>query len=467
VIHDRSPSQADLGIIGAKKSPGETRIVDENLFVTYGLPALGGLLAWLFLFLALRAGRRHRLVSDLPTSKTTGVFIGLVALKGTAEAERPLTSFLAEQACVYYHWQVDEQWSRTVTETYTDSQGNTQTRTRTESGSTTVDQGGDAIPFYLHDDCGIIRIQSEKAEVQAVTTFDHSCGRGDRLYYDKGPARAVADSDHHRRFVEHAIPLHAPLYVVGQAREREDVVAPEIAHAPQAETFLISTRSQEQVRRGLAWQFWLIGLLGVVFAAGGFMIRDSVRHRPIADNITLYVSVGSVFVVAWLLGWIGMVYNSMVSLRRRVQQAWANVEVQLKRRHDLIPNLLSIVQGIRHYERTLQDELAYLRNQLIATRPGVPGPDPQATTAIVGAIRERYPELKANSSFLHLHQNLVDTEQRIALARGYFNDSATFYNARLQMIPDRFIVALGAMKPQVLMTADNFERAPVEVKLAD
>ncbi len=162
--------------------------MDEKLLITYGFPALGGLLALLFLFLALRAGRHQRLVSDLPTSKTTGVFIGLVELKGTAEAEQPLISYLAEQSCVYYQWQVDEQWSRVVTETYTDSEGRTQTRTRIESGSTTVAQGGDQIPFYLQDDCGIIRIQPEKAKVEPRTTFDYSCGPSASLYYAKGPA---------------------------------------------------------------------------------------------------------------------------------------------------------------------------------------------------------------------------------------------------------------------------------------
>ena len=77
--------------------------------ITYGIPGLGGLLALLFFWLALRAGRRQRLVADLPTSKTTGVFIGLVELKGSAEAERPLVSFLAEASCVYYQWSVNEQ----------------------------------------------------------------------------------------------------------------------------------------------------------------------------------------------------------------------------------------------------------------------------------------------------------------------------------------------------------------------
>ncbi len=100
--------------------------------------AAGALLALVCLWFSLRAGRRQRLVDNLPTSKTTGVFIGLVDLNGTAEVEKPLLSYLTQTQCVLYGWQVEEHWSRTVIETYTDGEGHTQTRTRTESGWTTV-----------------------------------------------------------------------------------------------------------------------------------------------------------------------------------------------------------------------------------------------------------------------------------------------------------------------------------------
>jgi hypothetical protein len=142
------------------------------------------------------------------------------------------------------------------------------------------------------------------------------------------------------------------------------------------------------------------------------------------------------------------------------------VEVQLKRRHDLIPNLVETVKGLRDYERNLQSELAELRSQMEATPPGVEGPDHRACGTVLLAIRERYPELKADDSFLNLQKNLSDTEQRIALARGYFNEIATFYNTRLEVVPDRFVAALVGLKPQVLMAANDFERAPVEVSLA-
>jgi hypothetical protein len=139
------------------------QVLAELLFIgqrSQGLtlwgPWVGGVLALLCLWAALRANRHRRWVDDTPTSKTTGVFIGLVEVKGTAETERPLVSYLAQQPCVCYSWSVEEHWSRMVTETYTDSEGNTHTRTRTESGTTTVASGGEQAPFYLKDDLGVV-----------------------------------------------------------------------------------------------------------------------------------------------------------------------------------------------------------------------------------------------------------------------------------------------------------------------
>ncbi|MSR65171.1 MAG: LemA domain-containing protein [Verrucomicrobiae bacterium] len=429
-------------------------------------PVLGSFVSLLCLYFSLRAARRRRFVADVPTSKTTGVFIGLVELKGTAEAEEPLASFLAGTPCICYTWSVEEHWSRTVTETYTDSQGRTQTRTRHESGWKTVANGGEEIPFYLQDDCGVIRIQPAHAKIEPATVFDTTCGRSDALYYGKGPTCAVADSDHRRHFVERAVPLHGTIYVMGQARERKDVVAAEIAHDGKELMFLISTRTEEQVSSGLHGTFWLVGLLGLMLCVAGFVGRDvAIQCDPQSFNAT-YLFEGSGFLFVWFVGWFWMVYNSMIDLRQRVRQAWANVDVQLKRRYDLIPNLVRAVEGMRDHEQKLQTELARLRTQLQATPPGEPGPDHQACSVTMTTVVERYPELRANESFLNLQKNLVDTEQRIALARSYFNDIAMFYNTRFQTIPDRYIAALGTMKPQVLMAANDFERAPLRVNLA-
>lgn len=419
-------------------------------------PVAGSVGAAVFLGFALRAGRRQRLVDNLPTGKTTGVFIGLVELKGTAEAEQPLQSYLTGTTCVYHKWTVEEHWSRTVTETYRDNAGNT--RTRRESGWTTVANGDDQTLFYLQDECGVIRVNPNGAKIEPKKTLAVECGPGDALYYGKGPAGAILNSDLRRRFVEHQIPLHAPVYVMGQARERDDVVAAEIANDAKSPIFLISTRTEEQVSTGMRFAFWGLGMLGLIAVVIGFVVLE----RGIAS----YIVAGGSYLAAWGAGWVWMVYNSAVELRQRVRQAWSNVDVQLKRRADLIPNLVHAVEGMRDHESETQTAVAQLRGQLEATPPGKPGVDPQACVTVIRAVAERYPELKANSTFMNLQENLVDTENRIALARAYFNEIATHYNTRLQTVPDGLVARLGSLEPRTLMAAADFERAPVEVNLA-
>jgi hypothetical protein len=170
---------------------------------------------------------------------------------------------------------------------------------------------------------------------------------------------------------------------------------------------------------------------------------------------------------AALGAWVWLSYNSLIDLRQRVRRAWSQVDVQLKRRNDLIPRLVEVVQALRSHEADTQGALAQLRSQLAATAPGETGPDPHGLGKMLLALRERYPELKAQEGFTRLQDNLVDTENRIALARGYFNEIATHFNTRLQTVPERFVAQLARMQPKPLMAAAEFERAPLRVKLAE
>jgi hypothetical protein len=433
--------------------------------MTYSLLSVlvGSLVSLGCLIGAFFALRRKRLIDDLPTSKAQGVFIGLVELRGTAESENPLTSYLAETRCVQYVWKVDEHWSRTVVETYTDDKGHPQTRTRTESGWTGVAGGSQSIPFYLKDETGVIRVVPEGANINGITVFDQTCSPNSDLYFGKGPAHEVANSTHQRRFHETVVPLHSMLYIIGQAREREDIVAAEIAHDKNAPMFLISTRTERQVSRRYALSFWLWSILGLLAAIGGaigysMLETGSIVWQPL-------VTAAGAFIVAMLLGWIWAVYNSLINLRNMVGQGESQVDVQLRRRHDLIPNLVRAIEGYRTHESETQKLLADIRTQMEATLPGEPGPDPAGIAPMLNIIVERYPELKASESFLQLQQALADTEQRIALARDYFNNIATFYNIRLDIIPDRFVAAIARLRPQGLLAAADFERAPVHIQL--
>ena len=426
--------------------------------------AAGSVLALGCLVGAFYELRCKRTIDDLPTSKTQGVFIGLAELKGTAESETPLSGFLSGATCVQYAWQVEEHWQRTVTETSRDAQGHMQTRTRTESGWTRVADGGEAEPFYLKDDTGVIRIIPQGAKIEAKSTFNETVNPSSPLYYGKGPASAIANSTHQRRFHETALPLHALLYVMGPAREREDVVAPEVARDKSAAMFLISVRSEKQISSGYGRWSWFWMVLGLAVAVGAGVASTVIANAGSTAPIWI---IGGGYLLALLLGWVWTVYNSLIGLRNRVNQAWSQVEVQLKRRHDLIPNLVHSIEGYRQYEKETQTVLAEMRGQMEATPPGVAGQDFKGLAAVIRLTAEKYPDLKASESFLKLQQSLVDTEQRIALARDYFNDIATFYNTRLSIIPDRFAAGLARLNPRTLMSASDFERAPVSVKLVE
>jgi hypothetical protein len=266
--------------------------------------------------------------------------------------------------------------------------------------------------------------------------------------------------------VETAILLHTNLYIMGQAREREDIVAAEIAKDKKAPMFLISTRTEKQISAGLGTGFWVLMISGLLVAVGGVWAGHLALFSNQAQGWQPYaVTVGG-YLVIMVLGWVWMVYNSLINLRQRVKQGWSQVDIELKRRNDLIPNLVQVVEGYAAHEKGLQEVVTRLRQQLSATPPGVAGPDYAGCEPTLRVVMENYPDLKASELFLKLQKELTDTEQRIALARDYFNQIVTFYNTRLEIVPDTILAKTMGLKHQTLMTAAEFERAPVVVDLA-
>jgi hypothetical protein len=425
---------------------------------------LCALAAPLLLWGSLHLRRRHRLLADMPTSKAAGVFIGLTELQGTAESAAPLTSNLAGMRCVQYHYVVEEEWSRLVTETTTDSKGRSRTTTRREGGWAEVASGGETVDFYVQDETGAVLVRPEGAKLEPLRLFDETVTRGDPLYYAKAPAGAVAHSDHRRRFTEYGLPLHTPLFIVGRARERADVVAAEITADPAAELFLISARSEAKVQSGYAVWSWVCLFFGLACTLGGFLLYQTFRAAPFFPGH--FIAVGAGFLAVFTLGWVWMVYNSLVSLRERTRQGWSLVDVQLKRRHDLIPGLVAACAGLAGHEASTQTALASLRAQQQATPPGVAGPDFTGLAGPLRAVIEDHPDLVAQEGFARLHRELVATEQRVALARTYYNDIATAFATRLERIPDRWVARLGRMRPPPLLGATDFERASVPLNFA-
>jgi hypothetical protein len=414
-----------------------------------------GIIALVCLVVAFHFYRRRRLVDDTPTSKTQGVFLGLSELKGTAESETPLESYLTAAKCVWYSYKVEEHYTRTSV----DAKG----RVTTQSGWQSVAHGSESVPIFLKDDTGVIRVLPQGAEVHGLEIFKKEVKRDDALYYGKGPDTSVPGSTHRRRFIEDAIPLHANIYVIGQARVRTDAVAAEIASS-KGSMFIVSTHSEKQHSDRFKLWYWLWLGIGLVVAAIGAGVYFS-QASPSASVFPAVIGAALIYALATFIGWVWTAYNSLVNLRARVCQGLSQIDVELKRRADLIPNLVAAVEGYRSHESGLQQLVAELRNQQAITMETQDG-GLKGIAARLAIVAEKYPDLKAGQSFLSLQKSLSETEQRLALARDYYNSIATFYRTRLEIFPDGVLGGLLGFKPMALLEAATFERAPIEVNLA-
>lgn len=417
------------------------------------------------LVLSLRAGRRQLLIDNLPTSKTSGVFMGLVELKGRAESAMPLKSQFAGVECVWFRFTVKERSTERSTQTVSNSDGSTSTRLTTKTAWTTIASiTQDSMPFELQDDRGSIRVLPRGARVEPQLVMNRTVYRGDDLY-ESVYHTEVSGSDGVRQIIEEAIRLHSRIYVVGQARQRRDVVAAEIAADPQAPLFVISTRDEASVSRSFRLSFWGIGLLGLAIAMLGLYAWLDGKGSNDPLPLMSYGRLAAGYLFIWFAGWVVMLANSLIELRQRVRQAWANIDVELKRRADLLPQLVKIVAGLLEHEKMVQPLLAALRAQSGATAPGRPGPDPAAVSNPLRIVAEAYPALKAQDLFLKLQKQLAQTEERIALARGYFNDIATFFNTRLGVFPDGLLGGFMGMRSQLLMNEAGFMRSAAAAKM--
>ncbi len=144
-------------------------------------------------------------------------------------------------------------------------------------------------------------------------------------------------------------------------------------------------------------------------------------------------------IIAALVVWIIVIYNGLVAMRQRVNQSFADVDVQLKQRHDLIPNLVETVKGYAAHERGTLEAVVQARNAAMAAQG--PAAQAQAENMLTGALRqlfalsEAYPDLKANANFQQLQAELSDIENKIAAARRCFNNAVQEYNTGIQQFP--------------------------------
>ena len=163
---------------------------------------------------------------------------------------------------------------------------------------------------------------------------------------------------------------------------------------------------------------------------------------------------------------VALMYNHLVGLRNRVTESWSNVDTELKRRYDLIPNLVETVKGYAAHERETLQRVVEARARAVAStgRPSSQAADENVLVESMKslfAVAERYPDLKASESFLKLQEELTDTEDRIQAARRFYNGNVRDFNNSCQSVPTNLIAGLFKFQP-----ADFFEIESVEMRLA-
>ena len=175
-----------------------------------------------------------------------------------------------------------------------------------------------------------------------------------------------------------------------------------------------------------------------------------------------------VVLVVLIGGYVLVTYNGLVSLRNRIENAWAQIDVQLKRRYDLIPNLVETVKGYASHEKETLERVIQARNAGMGAS-GVQE-QAQAENMLTGALKsvfalsEAYPDLKANQNFLQMQEELTGTEGRIAYARQFYNDTVYRYNTKIQSFPGNIIANNFKFAEREYFQADDEARGPVNVQ---
>lgn len=192
------------------------------------------------------------------------------------------------------------------------------------------------------------------------------------------------------------------------------------------------------------------------------MITLSEKKRGYQMSTTLII----ILIIVAIVLVYAAIYNGIIKYRNWNQEAWSQIDVQLKRRNDLIPNLIETVKGYAKHEQETLSKIVQMRNQLVDNTSATN--DPKATMAVsdqlsqslksIFALSEAYPDLKANEEFLKLQEELANTENKIAYARQSFNASATQYNNKIQTFPGNIIAGFHGFKPVEYLAIPEAEK---------
>lgn len=175
-----------------------------------------------------------------------------------------------------------------------------------------------------------------------------------------------------------------------------------------------------------------------------------------------------IIILVVIAGYIMAIYNSLASLKVRREEAWSQIDVQLKRRADLIPNLLETVKGYAKHEKELFENVTKARSALMSASTPQQAQDAENmfkdTMKSLFAVAESYPELKASDNFKQLQSELSDTESKIAYSRQFFNSVVRDFNSKIVTFPSNLVASMFGFKQETFFQVDESDRQNVEVK---
>ena len=180
------------------------------------------------------------------------------------------------------------------------------------------------------------------------------------------------------------------------------------------------------------------------------------------------IIISIIAVVLLIAVFVISVYNGLVKARQKVKNSWSQIEVQLQRRFDLIPNLVESVKGYMSHEAGVLEKVAQLRTSWANTNSTEEkvqiNNELSGVLKTIMAVSENYPELKANTNFIDLQNSLKETENKISYSRQFYNDSVTMYNTKTEVFPSNIIASMFGFKPEALFNVDS-EEARQNVKV--
>lgn len=407
--------------------------------------------------------RRRRVYADQPTTPAAAVFAGYNEVVGTAYARQPLISKRTQTPSVEWSYLLEEERRHTRTVSETDSNGRSSSRTETYEQWHNIEQDGRQLAaMEVRDQSGSVWIRTEGAKLVPRQFYREEFRRDD----DRGFFAKMGDNRTGKyRETERGIAVNDELFVVGTAFLDTDTAVPYLAKGD-AGPFMISTKSEDSHTGNLGSG---VVFLVVIFAIATVAANVFAFDEPSLDRAQTWlpgvvVALLGLFFATWIV-----TFNRLQTVGQAARRAWSLIDVQLERRASLIPNLASLIGAYVEHEKATLEAVTTERSTLPksdeVTEAGQTAETQTSTLRKVIATIEQTPALKANENFGKMMADLIDTENRIAGARTFYNDSVTLMRDRRDTFPGGLVARLSPAPARELFLPNGFERSTPQIDL--